>query len=121
MIGLASVSVAGLVGLLAVGSVDAAAFLQARARATVAADAAALAAADAATWLSDADPRAEAERLAAANGATLIVCDCEDGEPVTVTVEVAPRALLLVAWRRVRVRASARAGPRDWVASWAPG
>lgn len=108
-----------LVGLLAVGvvimvfSVDAGLVLDARSRAQVAADAAALGAAPLtfAEFGSALSPRAEAARLAEANGAELLTCICKRDKSwkpriVEVTVAVARR---IPGFGEAMIKASARA------------
>lgn len=116
-----AVLVAALAALLTIGSADLAAVFAARQRALVAAESAAVAAADAASWLSDADPLAEATALAEANGATLISCTCEEGSAtVRVEVETVPATHFVLAWLDARVRIATEAVVDPWVPSWAP-
>jgi secretion/DNA translocation related TadE-like protein len=111
----------GFISLVAIGAADGAAFLQARVRAVAAADAAALAAADASTWIDDEDPREAARRVAEANGARVVNCQCGEGAwTITVDVETDASALFLFGWNGRVVRARAKAEPHWWVRTWAP-
>lgn len=97
--GILLLGVAALVMLLAMGLGLVGAVLRARVEATAAADAAALAAAPV-TFLpfgALGTPAEEAARFAAANGATLLACDCPldpSWNPRTVSVEVSRRVTL---------------------------
>jgi hypothetical protein len=120
-VSLVTVVVAALAALLTIASVDLAAVFAARQQALIAAEAAAVAAADAATWLSDADPEAQANLLAHVNGATMIACTCEEGDAsVRVEVETEPATRFVLAWLGLRVRVSTQASVDPWVPSWAP-
>lgn len=106
-------AVAGVVLVLAVGVADVGILLAARLQAAAAADAAALAAAPVTfrPFGATSGPDAEAQRLAAANGARLTACSC-DTDPswnariVVVTVE---RRVPLLGLGTVTVAASSRA------------
>jgi hypothetical protein len=107
------VGVAGVILVLTLGLASVGVYLRARVEATTAADAAALAAAPV-TFLpfgAAGTPADEAARFAAANGATLIACDCpldSSWNARTVTVEVA-RRVGLGPLGVVEVRAKGRA------------
>lgn len=118
---LVAVAVCALAALLTIGSVDAAAVFAARQQALIAGEAAAVAAADAATWLSDADPQQQAQRLAEANDATLIACTCAEGASrVEVEIETEPATRYVLAWIGFRVRVRITAQVDEWVPSWSP-
>lgn len=97
---------------LSLAVADLGAMLAARSRAQAAADSAALAAVvEQAPVLSrGVDPGEAARREAEANGATLVSCDCDIGDPsATVEVVVRPRLNMLIGWRGRDVHAIARA------------
>lgn len=116
-----AVVVAAFAALLTIASVDLGAVYGARQRGLIAAEAGAVAAADAASWLSDDDPATQAAALVEANGATLVSCTCEEGDPVvTVEVSVEPATRFVLAWVGVQVRVSTAAAVAPWVPSWGP-
>ena len=105
--------VAGVVLVLAVGVADVGILLAARLQASAAADAAALAAAPVTfqPFGAAAGPVEEARRLAAANGARLVVCACRtdpswEARTVSVVVE---RRVALIGFGAVTATASSRA------------
>lgn len=101
-----------LMGTFALAVADLGAMLVARARAQAAAEAAALAAVvrQAPILAQGDDPESAARRAAAANGATLIACDCDVGEAAaTVDVVLRPPVAIVPGWRERSVRARARA------------
>lgn len=103
-----------LVVLVGLATLDVGALLRAARVATAAADGAALAAATASRSSSPVPPRAAADRIARAHGATLDHCDCGTGRPATVDVmlPVDTRLLVHLGITRVRGRATARLVPR---------
>lgn len=100
--------VVGLLVIMAAALLDVAAVYSARIRAQTAADAAALAAAPA-TFTLETTPREAARRMAQANGARLVLCNCRvdrrpDPRVVSVRTEVVTR---LWWWKDIRVPAEA--------------
>lgn len=101
-----------LMGIFALAVADLGALLLARSRAHAAAESAALAAVvrQAPVLGQEGDPGEAARVEAEANGAELIACACDVGDPTaTVDVVVRPRVGVVPGWRDRRVRARARA------------
>ena len=97
---------------LSLAVADLGAMLAARSRAQAAADSAALAAVveQAPALARSGNPRAAAEAEAEANGATLVSCSCDPGQPsAIVEVVVRPKLNMLTGWRGRDVHATARA------------
>lgn len=117
-VSLVVVSIVAVALVLIMTSVGIGLVVDARAQAQIAADAAALAAAPLTfdSFGAAGSPRAEAERLAALNGAVLISCECEvnrSWNTRTVEVEVTVQRQILGVPARIVAAAQAEFSPVD--------